>query len=65
MKQRVKSMYGYALRQGACSLDEVPRFVLAILEEDVAQDALDDLVSTVTTALPDAALVGETSAKLA
>lgn len=47
MKQRVKSMYGYALRQGACSLDEVPRFVMEILKEDTAQDAIDDLVSVI------------------
>ncbi len=50
MKQRVKSMYGYALRQGACSLDEVPKFFMEILEEDGAQDALDDLLSAIAPA---------------
>lgn len=61
MKQRVKSMYGLALRQGACSLDEVPRFVMAILEEDPAQEAIDDLVSTIP-AIVDASLTMEPSA---
>ncbi|MEO0407737.1 MAG: hypothetical protein AAF289_10330 [Cyanobacteria bacterium P01_A01_bin.135] len=54
MKQRVKSMYGYALRQGACSLDEVPRFVMEILEEDPAQDAIDDLISAIPAAIESA-----------
>jgi len=61
MKQRVKSMYGYALRQGACSLDEVPRFVMEILKEDTAQDAIDDLVSVVP-ALSDAVRSSDQSA---
>ncbi|MGF1537961.1 MAG: hypothetical protein ACFB4J_15965 [Elainellaceae cyanobacterium] len=53
MKQRVKSMYGYALRQGVCSLDEVPKFFMDILKEDGAQDALDELISSISP-LPDA-----------
>jgi len=54
-------MYGYALRQGACSLDEVPRFVMEILKEDTAQDAIDDLVSVVP-ALSDAVRSSDQSA---
>lgn len=51
MKQRVRSMYGYALRHGVCSLDEIPQFFKDILEEDISQDALDELISSINPSL--------------